>query len=117
MTLDQLIAEVAAAPTQVEAFQVLMDCLKIEIDDASCGDSPPPSVQSKFDTIFSQASAKATEILNAIETGKPALEPIVVKPVPASAPNGPVTLMPEPVVFKDKPVPVPEPLVPEPATA
>lgn len=106
MTIDQLIAEVAAAPTQEEAFGVLMTCLKIEIADAATGDTPPPSIQTKFDSVFSQAAAKACEILNAIETGKPALAPVVAKEVPASAPNGPVTLVPEPVVFKDKPAPV-----------
>jgi len=108
MTFEQLLAEVAAKPSQVEAFETLMTCLKIEIADASAGDSPPPSIQTKFDAIFSQASAKANEILNAIETGKPALAPIVAKEVPASAPNGPVSLVPEPMVFKDKPIPEPE---------
>jgi hypothetical protein len=106
MTLDQLIAEVASKPTQVEAFTTLMTCLQIEMNDAIVGDSPPPSVQSKFDSVFSQASGKAAEILNAIETGKPALDPIVKAPVPASDPGGPVTKAAEPVVFKDKPIPV-----------
>lgn len=113
MTLDQLVAEVAAAPTQVEAFKVLMDCLKIEIDDACAGDSQPPSIQSKFDAVFGQVTGKAHEILNAIETGKSALEPLKVKEVPASSPQGPVSTAPTSGVFVDKPVvvPTPEPVV------
>jgi hypothetical protein len=100
MTLDQLIAEVAAQPTQVKAFTVLMECLQSEIKDASAGNTPPPSVQSKYDSVFDETAAKANEILAAIETNKPALEPI--RPAPASSPSGPKTSA-EPVVFVDKP--------------
>ena len=109
MTLDQLIAEVAAQPTQVDAFAKLMECLRIEFNDALVGDSPPPSVASKYDSVFSGAAGKANEILNAIETGKPPLEPIKVEKPAASDPSGPVTKSPEPLVFKDKPIPEPEP--------
>lgn len=110
MTLDQLIAEVAAAPTQIDAFKVLMKCLEIEMKDASSGDSAPPSVQTKYDAVFSGATSKAHEILNAIENGKPPLDPVKVKEVPASNPNGPFTSQPEPLVFKEKaPEPEPEP--------
>lgn len=100
MTLDQLIAEVAAQPTQVQAFQKLMECMGIELADASTGNSPPPSVKSKYDEVFSQASGKANEILNAIEFGKPPLEP--VKEPPASAINGPASPNLSPV-YQDKP--------------
>jgi hypothetical protein len=103
MTLDQLIAEVAKAPTQIEAFTVLMKCLEIEMKDASAGDSAPPSFQTKYDAVFSSATSKAHEILAAIETGKPALEPVPVKEVPASDPRGPVTPIPPSAVFVDKP--------------
>jgi hypothetical protein len=103
MTLDQLIAEVAKAPTQIEAFTVLMKCLEIEMKDASAGDSAPPSVQTKYDAVFSSATGKAHEILAAIETGKPTLEPVPVKEVPASDPRGPVTPIPPSAVFVDKP--------------
>jgi hypothetical protein len=103
MTLDQLIAEVAKAPTQMQAFTVLMQCMEIEMKDASAGDSPPPSVQTKYDAVFSSATSKAHEILAAIETGKPPLEPVPVKEVPASDPRGPVTPIPTSAVFQDKP--------------
>jgi hypothetical protein len=122
MTLDQLIAEVAAAPTQIDAFTVLMKCLEIEMKDASSGDSAPPSVQTKYDAVFAGATGKAHEILNAIETGKPALEPVKVKEVPASSPSGPFSTSAKPIVFnegrlpKDEsaPKPVPEPFVTKP---
>ncbi len=100
MTLEQIIAEVAAQPTQVKAFAVLMECLQSEMNDASLGNTPPPSVQSKYDTIFSEASGKANEILTAIEKGKPDLEPVA--PKSPSDPGGPKTAV-EPVVFVDKP--------------
>jgi hypothetical protein len=103
MTLEQLIAEVAKAPTQVEAFTVLMNCLKIEMNDASSGDSPPPSVQGKYDSVFSSAIGKAHEILHAIETGKPALESVSVAAKPAFDVGGPHTPPPPSAVFVDKP--------------
>lgn len=104
MTLDQLIAEVAAAPTQVEAFNVLMNCLSIEMRDASAGNSPPPSVQEKYDEVFSGATSKANEILNAIEFGKPPLDPVKVKEVPAFDPNGPMSPpAPQQRVFIERP--------------
>lgn len=111
MTLDQLIAEVAAAPTQVEAFDVLMNCLSIEMRDASAGNSPPPSVQEKYDEVFSGATSKANEILNAIEFGKPPLEPVKAKETPAFDPNGPMSPATQQRVFierpaEDSPVPV-----------
>lgn len=104
MTLDQLIAEIAAQPTQTEAFNVLMSCLSIEMKDASAGNSPPPSVQSKYDEVFSGATSKVNEILHAIEDGKPPLEPIPVKTAPASDPTGPVSPTQKSTVFVEKPV-------------
>ncbi len=111
MTLDQLIAEVAAQPTQVKAFTTLMEALQSEIKDASVGNSPPPSVQSKYDDVFAQASGKANEILHAIEKGKPHLDPLAKVTPPPFDPAGPMTATP-PKTFIDKPkAPVVEPAV------
>lgn len=101
MTIDQLIAEVAAQKTRVAAFNTLMECLRIELDDASVGDSPPPSVKSKYDGVFSQANGKANEILTAIEKDKPPLDPVQTAVSP-SDPRGPVSAS-KPTVFVDKP--------------
>jgi len=104
VTLDQLIAEVAAQPNQVEAFNKLMECMRIEMNDASSGNSPPPSVQSKYDEVFSQITSRSNEVLNAIEYGKPPLEPVAVKESPAYDPQGPKTENPN-RVFVEKPAP------------
>ncbi len=101
MTLDQLVAEVAAQPTQVKAFETFMECLKIEADDVFAGDSMPPSLKTKYDGVFSGASGKAAEILNAIETGKPALEPVKKPVVSPSDPSGPTSSV-KPTTFVDK---------------
>ena len=101
MTIDQLIAEVAAQPTQVAAFNSFLACLKIELHDATVGDTPPPSVAAKYDFIFSTATGKANEILSAIETGKPALAP-VEKAASPSDPGGPKSATAS-TVFTDKP--------------
>lgn len=111
MTFEQLLAEVAAQPTQVKAFQVLVDCLKIEMTDASTGNSPPPSLQAKYDEIFGTAFNKANDLLHAVEDGKPALEPLPVKSEPASDPSGPQSPTVRPTVFVDKPIPTPAPVV------
>jgi hypothetical protein len=100
MTIDQLIAEVAAQPTRVAAFNTFLACLKIEMADADVGDTPAPAVKSKYDAIFSQAEGKANEILTAIEKDKPHLEPL--RAVPASAPGGPASPHVS-TVFVDKP--------------
>lgn len=105
MTLDQLIAEVAAQPTQVAAFNRFLACLKIELDDATMGDTPPPSVTSKYGSIFSAATGKANEILTAIEKGKPALDPVPAKVVSPSDPGGPRSAHTS-TVFVDKPATV-----------
>jgi len=113
MTIDQLIAEVAKQPTQVDAFKTFMTCLKIEMDDVFVGDSLPPSLQGKYDSVFGTASDRSNDVLHAIEDGKPVLEP--VKPPPASAPGGPVSPS-APLVFVDKPETIPPSnKVPEPA--
>ena len=104
MTMDQLIAEVAAQKSQVAAFSTFLACLKIELDDATVGDSPTPSVASKYDSIFSGATGKANEILTAIEKDKPALDPVPAKVASPSDPAGPVTAS-KPTVFVDKPKP------------
>lgn len=103
MTLEQLIAEVAAQPTQVKAFQVFIDCLKIEMTDAAAGNSPPPSLQAKYDEIFGTAFNKANELLHAFEDGKPALDPLPVKDALAMDPSGPKTVSAAPRVFVEKP--------------
>jgi hypothetical protein len=100
MTIDQLIAEVAAQPTRVAAFNTLLACLQIELDDVSVGNAMPPSVKSKYSAILGQANEKANEILTAIEKGKPPLEPL--RAIPASAPGGPASPYPS-TVFVDKP--------------
>lgn len=102
MTPEQMIAEVAAQPDRIKAFTTFMDCLKIEADDVFFGNGMPPSLKSKFDSVFSTASDKAHEILNAIEQGKPHLD--VLKPVPASPsdPRGPFTPVQPNAVFLDK---------------
>jgi hypothetical protein len=105
MTIDQLIAEVAAKPTQVEAFKTFLACLKIELDDATVGDTPPPSVTSKYGSIFSTATGKANEILTAIENGKPALDPVAKTVVSPSDPSGPHSAHTS-TVFVDKPATV-----------
>jgi hypothetical protein len=69
-------------------------------------------VQSKYDTIFSQASGKANEILTAIQKGKPDLAPLV--PEGKSDPAGPKTSA-QPTVFIDKPKA--DPVVVPPASA
>jgi hypothetical protein len=106
MTTDQMIAEIAAKPTQVAAFNAFLACLKIELDDATVGDSPPPSVASKYDSIFSAATGQANEILTAIEKDKPALDPVPAKVASPSDPAGPQTAS-KPTVFMDKPKTVP----------
>jgi hypothetical protein len=109
MTLDQLIAEMAAQPSQVRAFQVMIDCLKIEMTDAAAGNSPPPSLQAKYDEIFGTAFNKANEFLHAIEDGKPGLDPLPAKVEAASDPMGPKSETVQPAVFKEKPVVLDEP--------
>jgi hypothetical protein len=101
MTIDQLIAEVAAQPTRVAAFNTFLACLQIELDDVSVGNAMPPSVKSKYSAILGQANDKANEILTAIEKHKPPLEPL--RAVPASAPGGPASPQPPSTVFVDKP--------------
>jgi hypothetical protein len=109
MTFEQLLAEVAAQPTQEKAFQVLIDCLKIEHTDAAAGNSPPPSIQAKYDEIYGTAFNKANLILHAIEDGKPALDPLPVKEAPAFDPSGPMSPTAKPAVFVDRPRPVDAP--------
>jgi hypothetical protein len=104
MTIDQLIAEVAAQPTRVAAFNTFLACLQIELDDVSVGNALPPSVKSKYGTILGLANDKANEILTAIEKHKPPLEPL--RAVPASAPGGPASPQPPSTVFVDKPATV-----------
>jgi hypothetical protein len=111
MTIDQLIAEVAAQPTRVAAFNTFLACLQIELDDVSVGNALPPSVKAKYSAILGQANDKANEILTAIEKHKPPLEPL--RATPASAPGGPVSPQPASTVFVDKPKTV----VPSVATA
>ena len=106
MTIDQLIAEVAAQPTQVAAFSTFLKCLQIELDDATVGDTPPPSITTKYGSIFSTATSKANEILTAIEKDKPALDPVPVHVAAPSDPSGPISPMPKPLVFVDKPATV-----------
>jgi hypothetical protein len=113
MTLDQLIAEVALQPTQAKAFTTFLDCLKIEIDDVFAGDSMPPSLQTKYDSVFDAAATKANDILHAIEDGKPALDPLPVKVVSPSDPGGPVSATPTQTVFVDKPETATPPKEPE----
>jgi hypothetical protein len=106
MTIDQLIKEVAGQPTQVAAFNMLLTCLQIEMKDADAGDTPPPSVKSKYDSIFAQASAKANELLTAIEKDKPALDPVAKAVVSPSDPGGPQSPTHSSTVFVDKPATV-----------
>jgi hypothetical protein len=123
MTPEQMIAEVAAQPDRIKAFTTFMDCLKIEADDAFLGNGMPTSVKSKYDSVFSTASDKAHEILNAIENGKPHLETLSRAASP-SDPRGPFTPVPQNATFVDKPatvtpskaVPIPAPGVINPAT-
>lgn len=117
MTFEQLLAEVAAQPTQEKAFQVLIDCLKIEMTDAAAGNSPPPSLQAKYDEIYGTAFGKANLILHAIEDGKPALDPLPVKEAPAFDPSGPMSPTAKPAVFVDRPRPVDTQLGPSPFSA
>jgi hypothetical protein len=104
MTIDQLIAEVAAQPTRVAAFNTFLACLQVELDDVSVGNALPPSVKSKYSAILGQANEKANEILTAIEKHKPPLEPL--RAIPASAPGGPASPQPPSTVFVDKPATV-----------
>jgi hypothetical protein len=101
MTIDQLIAEVAAQPTRVAAFNTFLACIQVELDDVSVGNALPPSVKSKYSSILGLANDKANEILTAIEKHKPPLEPL--RAVPASAPGGPASPQPPSTVFVDKP--------------
>jgi hypothetical protein len=111
MTIDQLIAEVAAQPTQVAAFSTFLKCLQIELDDATMGDTPPPSVTTKYGSIFSTATGKANEILTAIEKGKPALDPVPAKVAAPFDPGGPRSPAHTSTVFVDKPATVVTPAV------
>jgi len=105
MTIDQLIAEVKAAPTREKAFAILMETLKSEINDASLGNRPPPSVQAKYDDVFGQALGRSNDILHAMHDDKPHLEPLKVTPPSPSDPAGPKGATPAPQVFQDKPKP------------
>lgn len=76
-TLDQVLADVTAESSQINAVGALITGLKQQIADALSGATLPPAVQAKVDSIFATAEANKAAIQSAIDANASAAPPAV----------------------------------------
>ncbi len=68
-TLDQILDDVTAEPTQIDSLSALIAGLKQQLADALSGVTLPTAVQAKVDAIFTQAEANKQKLVDAINAG------------------------------------------------
>lgn len=71
-TLDDVLADVTAEPTQIAGLKTLILGLAQQLADALAGVNLPPAVQAKVDAIFAGAEANKAAIADALNAGTPA---------------------------------------------
>ncbi len=71
-TLDQILDDVNAEPTQIDSLSALIAGLKQQLADALSGVTLPTAVQAKVDSIFNQAEANKQKLVDAINNAGPA---------------------------------------------